>query len=133
MIFFLPFILSLCTTIRPKIRFFINLFCLFLHDHRPKLGVTLTLKSILFLIVPIFCLQYCLCISSATIIPLYFAHYIHRSAAFIFRTLYPWLYEVLTVHHRLRKVCFHSVFPILSSLHQIYFRRLFEEQARKSR
>ena len=62
---------------------------------RPKLGVTLTLKFILFLIVPIFCLQYCLYISSATIIPLYFVHYSHRSAALVIRTLYSWLYEVL--------------------------------------
>ena len=61
---------------------------------RPKLGVTLTLKFILFLIVPIFCLQYCLYISSAITIPLYFVHYIHRSATPIFRTLYPWLYYV---------------------------------------
>ena len=44
---------------------------------RPKLGVTLTLKFIIFLIVPIFCLQYCLHISSATIIPVYFVRYIH--------------------------------------------------------
>ena len=77
MTFFLSFILSLCTTIRPK------------------LGVTLTLKFILFFIVPIFCLQYCLYISSATIIPLYSVHYIHWRAALIFRTLYPWLYQVL--------------------------------------
>ena len=61
---------------------------------RPKLGVTLILKFIIFLIEPIFCLQHCLYISSATIIPLYFVHYSHRSAALIFRTLYLWLYEV---------------------------------------
>ena len=29
--------------------------------------------------------------------PLYFVHYIHRSAALIFRTLYLWLYEVSAV------------------------------------
>ena len=62
---------------------------------RPKLGVTLILRFIIFLIEPIFCLQYCVYISSATIIPLYLVYYIHRSAALIFRTLYPWLYEVL--------------------------------------
>ena len=62
---------------------------------RPKLGVAQTLKIIIFLIVLIFCLQYCLYISSATIIPLYFVHYSHRSAALMFRTLYSWLYEVL--------------------------------------
>ena len=62
---------------------------------RPKLGVTLILKFVISLIKPIFCLQYCLYISSATIIPLYFVYYIHRSAALIFRTLYPWLFEAL--------------------------------------
>ena len=71
---------------------------------RSKLGVTL--KFIIFLIEPIFCLQYCLYISSATIIPLYFVHYIHRSAALIFRTLYPWLYEVFAT----LPLCF--VFPV---------------------
>ena len=63
---------------------------------RPKLGVTLILKFIIFLIEPIFCVQYCFYILSATIIPLYFVYYIHRSAALIFRTLHPWLYEALT-------------------------------------
>ena len=96
---------------------------------RSKLGVTL--KFIIFLIEPIFCLQYCLYISSATIIPLYsvyyihrsavfifrtlyprlqsatiiplyFVYYIHRNAAFISRTLYPWLYEVLATFPRFR-------------------------------
>ena len=33
MIFFISFILSLYTTIRPKIRVLINLFTLFVHDH----------------------------------------------------------------------------------------------------
>ena len=70
---------------------------------RPKLGVTLILKFIIFLIEPIFCLQYCLYISSATIIPLYFVYYIHRSAALIFRTLYPWLYEVLSQNFAWRR------------------------------
>ena len=64
---------------------------------RPKLGVTLILKFIIFLIETIFCLQYCLYISSATIILLYFIYFIYRSAALIFRTLYPWLYEVLAL------------------------------------
>ena len=92
-VFFHLFFLQ-CTTVRPKIRFFINFFFI---CTSPKLRVTLTLKFILFLIVPIFCLQYCLNISSATIIPLYFVHYIHISAALIFRTLNPWLYEVLAL------------------------------------
>ena len=87
----LSFILSLYTTIRPKTSVVIDLFFYLYMTIRPKLGVTL--KFIIFLIVPIFCLQYCLYISSATIIPLYFVHYIHRSAALIFRALYPWLYE----------------------------------------
>ena len=64
---------------------------------RPKLGITLILKFIIFLIEPIFCLQYCLYILSTTIIPLYFVYYIHRSAALIFCMLYPWLYEVLAL------------------------------------
>ena len=58
MIFFLSFILSLCTTIRPKNRVLINLLFLFVHDHSTKLGVTLTLLFILFLDVPIFRLLY---------------------------------------------------------------------------
>ena len=67
---------------------------------RPKLGVTLIFEFIIFLIEPIFSLQYCLYVSSATIIPLYFIYYIHRSAALIFRTLYPWVYEVLANFRR---------------------------------
>ena len=62
---------------------------------RPKLGFTLILKFIISLVKLIFCLQYCLYISFATIIPLYFVYYIHRSVALIFCTLYPWLYKVL--------------------------------------
>ena len=89
----LSFILSLYTTIRPKTSVVIDLFFYLYMTIRPMLGVTLTLKFIIFLIVPIFCLQYCLYISSAAIIPLYFVHYLHRSAALIFRALYPWLYE----------------------------------------
>ena len=69
--FFTLFILSMCTTIRPKIRILINFFFYLYTTIWPKLGVTLTLKCTLFLIVPIFCLQYCLYISPATIIPLY--------------------------------------------------------------
>ena len=49
MIFFISFILSLCTTIRPKIRVLINLFYLYT-TIPPKLGVSLTLRFILFLI-----------------------------------------------------------------------------------
>ena len=104
MIFFFSFILSLCTTIRPKNRVLINLLFLFVHDHSTKLGVTLTLLFILFLDVPIFRLLY-----SWQILPLHFiryvhssttyiflsVHYVHWSAVLIFRTLYPWLYEVL--------------------------------------
>ena len=113
---FLSFILSLCMNIRPKISVLINLIFLFIHARpfdlklvsslifffylhmtiRPKLGVTLIFKFIIFLIEPIFCLQYCLYVSSATIIPLYFVYYIPRSAALTFRMLYSWLYEVLT-------------------------------------
>ena len=106
MIFFLSFIHFLCTTIRPKDRVFINLVFLFVHDHSTKLGVTLTLLFILFLGVPIFHLLY-----SWQILPLHFIHYVHNSttyffrsvqyihwrAVLIFRTLYPWLYEVLAM------------------------------------
>ena len=109
------------TTIRPNYRVLFHLFFLcarpfdqklvssliyFFYVYitiRPKLGVTLILKFIIFLIEPIFCLQYCLYISSATIIPLYFVYYIHRSAALIFRTLYPWLYEVLSQNFAWRR------------------------------
>ena len=62
---------------------------------RPKLGVTLILKFIIFLIETIVYLQSCLYISSATIMPLYFVNYIDGSTALIFRMLYPRLYEVL--------------------------------------
>ena len=106
MIFFLSFIHSLCTTIRPKNRVLINLLFLFVHDHSTKLGVTLTLLFILFLDVPIFRLLY-----SWQILPLHFiryvhssttyifrsVHYIHWRAVLIFRTLYPWLYEVFAL------------------------------------
>ena len=87
---------SLCTTIRPKNRVLINLLFLFVHDHSTKLGVTLTLLFILFLDVPIFCLLY-----SWQILPLHFTYifrsvrYINWRAVLIFRTLYPWLYELL--------------------------------------
>ena len=51
------------------------------------------------LIFPSLCFwQYCLYISSAmfiVLLPISFVHYIHWRAALIFRTLYPWLYEVL--------------------------------------
>ena len=83
MIFFLSFILSLCTTIRPKNRVLINLLFLFVHDHSTKLGVTLTLLFILFLDVPIFRLLY-----SWQILPLYFHRSVSGSTAFIFRPLY---------------------------------------------
>ena len=92
---FLSFILSLCTTIQPKISILINCFFYFYMTIWPKLGVTLFLKFIIFLIEPIFCLQYCLYISFATIIPLYLVYYIDRSAALIFCPLCPWLYKVL--------------------------------------
>ena len=83
MIFFFSFILSLCTTIRPKNRVLINLLFLFVHDHSTKLGVTLTLLFILFLDVPIFRLLY-----SWQILPLYFHRSVSGSTAFIFRPLY---------------------------------------------
>ena len=95
---------SLCTTIRPKKRVPINLLFLFVHDHLTKLGVTLTLLFILFFDVPIFRLLY-----SWQILPLHFIRYVHSNTTYIFRsvhyinwrtvlifrTLYPWLYELL--------------------------------------
>ena len=67
----------LYTTIRPKLEG---------HSYS-QIYSFLNCANILFAVLP-------LCFS-ATIIPLYFVHYIHRSAALIFRILYPWLYEVL--------------------------------------
>ena len=101
---FLSFVHSLCTTIRPKKRVLINLSILFVHDHSTKLGVTLTLLFIILLDVALFRLLY-----SWQILPLHFIRYVHNSttykfrsvhhihwrAVFIFRTLIPWLYEVL--------------------------------------
>ena len=94
---FLSFILFLCTTIRPNISVCIIFFFYLYMTIRPKLGITLILKFIIFLIEPIFCLQYCLYILSTTIIPLYFVYYIHRSAAVIVSVLYPWLYKALAL------------------------------------
>ena len=89
---------------------------------QPKLGAILTLKFIIFLIVPILCLryswQYCPYVSPSLFLAvfprynrgsttftfrplyslstaLYFAHNIHRSAGLIFLTLYSCLIEVL--------------------------------------
>ena len=110
----LSFILSLSTTIRPQIRVLINYF--YLHTTIwPKLGVTLSPKFILFLIVPVFCLLYSwqyfpytlyalflevllLCFVRYGLFrpPLYFVHCVHGTAALIFRTLYSWIYEVFT-------------------------------------
>ena len=94
---------------------------------RPKLGITLILKFIIFLIEPIFCLQYCLYILSTTIIPLYFVYYIHRSAALIFCMLYPWLYEVLALELiiiisliGLGRTCYHWEIQKKTFLWQIY-------------
>ena len=87
---------------------------------RPRLGVTLILKFIIFLIELISCLQYCLYISSATIIPLYFVYYIHRSAALIFRTLYLWLLSATIIPlyfvyyiHRSAALIFRTLYPWL--------------------
>ena len=83
MIFFLSFILSLCTTIRPKNRVLINSLFLFVHNLSTKLGVSLALLFIFFLDVPIFRLLY-----SWQIPPLYFHCSVSGSTAFIFRPLY---------------------------------------------
>ena len=109
---------------------------------RPKLGVTLILKFIIFLIEPIFCLQYCLYISSATIIPLYLVYYIRRSAALIFHTLYLWLQSATIiplyfVHyiHRSAALIFCTLYPwlykVLAFISQSFWRhygfRYFEQ------
>ena len=113
MTFFLSFIYFLCTTIRPKNRVLINVLFLFVHDHSTKLGVTLILLFILFLDMPIFRLLY-----SWQILPLHFiryvhssttyifrsVHYIHWRAVLIFRTLYPWLYEVFAFEVLVRRI-----------------------------
>ena len=79
---------------------------------RPKLGITLILKFIIFLIEPIFCLQYCLYISSATIIPLYFVYYIHRSVLLLYSVHYIHGYmKSLPSHDRLELPL--VIYPIL--------------------
>ena len=80
--FFLSFIHSLCTTIRPKNRVLINLLFLFVHDHSTKLGVTLTLLFIFFLDVPMFRLLYsrqvhCMYTIFIGELFLYFVRFIH--------------------------------------------------------
>ena len=97
-----------------KIRVLINLF-LFVHGHSTKVRSHsyffiysfLRCDDILFcyilgiisLIFRSLCFwQYWLCISSPifiAVLALCFLHYIHGSAALMFRTLYPWLCEVL--------------------------------------
>ena len=74
--------------LRPKIRVLINLFFLFVHDHSTKVRGHSYSLIYSFLIVSIFRLHYCLYISSTIF-------YIHGTAALIFRTLYPWLYDAL--------------------------------------
>ena len=85
----LSYFLPLCTTIRPKVRVLINLFLLFEHDHLTKIwGHSYSL---------IHSFLNCTNISYTifmAVLPLYFVRYIHVSTALIFRTLYPWLYEV---------------------------------------
>ena len=83
MLFFLSFILSLCTAVQPKNKVLINLLFLFGHNYWIKLGVTLTLLFVLFLDVPIFLLLY-----SWQILPLYFHRSVTGSTGFIFRLLY---------------------------------------------
>ena len=96
MIFFLSFILFLCTTIQSKIRFLIFFFFfLFVRNHSTKVKghsysqifYFLNCTNILFALLPLYFVRY-----NHTLI---FIHYIHGSATLIFRTLYPWLYEFL--------------------------------------
>ena len=106
----------LCTTIRPKIRVFIDIFLLFAHDTTIRqiymiffvsfiFSLCTTIRSKIWVLINLlllfvhnhstmFRLQYCHYTSSAIFIPLYFVHYIHIRAALIFLMLYPWLYEV---------------------------------------
>ena len=120
MIFFLSFILFLCTTIRPKNRVLIfictSLFGKVRGHSYSFIDSFLRCANISFaifmpdnaLIFPPLCFwQYDLDISSAIFIAVLlisFVHYIRWKAAPIFRTLYPWLYEVLTL--------FEVVFPV---------------------
>ena len=84
------------------------LYLFFVHDCSTKVTDHSYSEFILFLIVAIFYLEYCLYISSATVIPLYFIHYIHRSAAVIFCMLYPWLYEVFAVFCKIFRNLWHD-------------------------
>ena len=76
MTFFLSFILSLCTTIRPKIRVLINLMFLFVHDHSTRGHSYSSIYSFLDCANTLF-----------AVLPLYFVSYNHT---LIFRTLYSW-------------------------------------------
>ena len=90
----LSFILSLRTTIRPKIRVFINLFA---HDHSTKarghsypfiysfLNCLNISFAIFMAVLPLYFVRLFLAVVS-----LYFVHYINSSTAFIFCTLYSW-------------------------------------------
>ena len=72
-----------------KIRVLIYIFISFVHDHSTKIrGHSYSL---------IYSLMNCVYISYATFIAvlIYFVHYIQDKTALIFRTLCPWLYEVL--------------------------------------
>ena len=78
----LSLILSWFTTIRPKIRVLINLFFLFLQDHSTKVkghsfNLIYSFPSYVNILFAIF----------IAVLPLYFVHYIHGSAALIFGTL----------------------------------------------
>ena len=98
----------LYTTIRPKIRDLINLTFLFVHSHSTKIIRVLIYIFISFvhdhstkmygsfLLFNLFTYN-CVNIWYATFMAvlIYFVNYIHGSTALIFRTLYPWLYEIL--------------------------------------
>ena len=86
----LSFVLSFCTIIRPKIRVLINLFLLFVHDCSTK--VRGHSYSLIYSFLNFANISYA---KLMTVLPLYFVHYIHGSAALIFCTLYSWVYEVL--------------------------------------
>ena len=80
----------LCMAIWPnKIKVLIYIFISFVYDHSTKIrGHSYSL---------IYSLMNCVYISYATFIEvlIYFVHYVHSRNTIIFRTLCPWLYEIL--------------------------------------
>ena len=93
-------IFSFCTTIRPKIRFLINSIFLFAHGHSTK--IRSDTYSLIYFFINCANILFALFVA---VLPLHFVSYMQSSTPatfifrtlycfYIFRTLYPWLYEV---------------------------------------